>query len=177
MSSSDLSSAPDQSATQSRKAVCPYPDCEGILAGLSYCPTCRRSVTKCPNGHIMATDLGFCDTCGYDAKKESQRSIKFVISPEVSVRIIADAYRDAALANTNMRSATELLESLRVVVADGTDYHKTWDKLDESIGRTLDKRLRHVLLTLRQNFVAHVTDGEIARLQAGFASDPRGAWS
>ncbi len=159
---------------------CPYVDCNGTFAaGGSDCPTCRRAIAQCPNGHVMAAAEGFCDTCGYDAKADranSPVSIRFVLDPTALLELIADAYREAALASINMRSATELFENLRIELAEKSDYHKAWDKLDEYVGRTLDQRLRRVVVSARERFVRGVIDGEVARLGALFTSDQDRGW-
>jgi len=179
MSTTNTSSGANISGPQS-EVFCPYVDCKGKFApGRSDCPVCRRAIALCPNGHVMAAEIGFCDICGGNAKAdhiESTISRKFVLGPDVLLELIADAYREAALVGMNMRSATELLEALRTALAGESDYHKAWDKLDEYIARTLDQRLRQVVFRTRERFMQEVIEGEVSRLAALFMSDQKHNW-
>ena len=162
------------------KVPCPYADCTGYLARVeSECSLCRRAISHCPNGHLIAADYGFCDVCGYDENRDRADPIcltEFVLSGPLLLELIADAYHEAALANLNMRSATEVLEALKTSLAQESEYHKAWDKLDEHIGRTLDKRLRQVMMGARDRFAREVIAGEISRLEKISTTDPAQGW-
>lgn len=180
MSTPDNSPAASDSGSPA-KVPCPYPDCKGmVLPDRKFCALCRRPLARCPNGHVMAAELGFCDDCGYHAKTEeaeAQVSARFMLGPDALLELIADAYREAALASVNMRSATELLEVLRSALAAESNYHKAWDRLDEHIGRTLDKRLRQVLVGARERFVRQVIAGEVSRLSVALNGEQPDGWS
>ena len=68
----------------------------------------------------------------------------------VTVReVLADAYRDAALAGADMVQAVAILESLRVPLADGADVFSAWKVTGDAIGRGGPGPLRDVLVALR----------------------------
>ena len=180
MSSSDGSPLLTNTPTAQAEVLCPYPDCHGkFTTRHNRCPVCRRPIALCPNGHFIAANDPFCDVCGYDGKSnpvEPFVPLTFVLSPDILRELLADAYREAALAGLNMRSATERLEAVRTDLAQESDYHKAWDKLDEHIGRTLDKRLREVLVGARERLMREIIHGEISRLTTIISTNPEHGW-
>ena len=90
--------------------------------------------------------------------------------------LLADAYYEAALANTDMRKTTEALEAIRTAINEKLDYFPVWDALDRQIGKAEDKLIQQVLIKLRERFAQHVYETEIARLHKIFRKSPQEGW-
>jgi tetratricopeptide (TPR) repeat protein len=88
-------------------------------------------------------------------------------------RLLADAYYETALADTNMRKTTEALEVIRAAINEKLDYLLVWDALDRQIGKAEDKAVQAALVKLRERFAQDVYKSEIARLHKIFRKSPR----
>lgn len=164
----------------SQETLCPYVDCNNKFPiDLKDCPACLRPISRCPNGHMFAAMTGFCDYCGYDTSTATNTpadTTKVVLGPDDITELVADAYRAAAMSGANMRSATELLEGLRETLGQQSNYHEAWDKFDDHIARTLDKRLREIVLDAREAFIDRILNGEIACVSATLEVDQARGW-
>ena len=91
----------------------------------------------------------------------------FAVSAEQMKARIADAYRNAALSEVNMRQAVEGLEALRSSLAQASDCFDAFDTIDDQIGLSAaDERFLAVLSTMRQEYkraVASDVSAEIAQ--------------
>src|SRR4051812_17646084 len=83
---------------------------------------------------------------------------------------VADAYRDAALAQTDLRRATEAFEAVREAFAADPRGMDGWDVLDREIGRAEPKPLKNVLVELRGRLIPRLFALEVERLHA--VADP-----
>lgn len=92
------------------------------------------------------------------------------------IQVFADAYHEAALANAEMRNATEALEAIRSALLERQDSFRVWDKIDEQIGQAEVNCLQPVLITLRNRFERQLFKSEIARLHEVFRQDPQTGW-
>jgi tetratricopeptide (TPR) repeat protein len=92
------------------------------------------------------------------------------------VRLCADAYREAVLADVNMRTFAEALESVRTRLATGNMF-EGWDGIDEQIGNTQDDKLQKQLISFRAAFQSYHRTTEIERLTALFARDSEAGWT
>jgi tetratricopeptide (TPR) repeat protein len=71
--------------------------------------------------------------------------------PKEAAALIADAYREAFLAQADMRSATEALENIRNSTLTKNPF-TVWDEMDRQIGLAENNHFRPVLITLRDRF-------------------------
>jgi tetratricopeptide (TPR) repeat protein len=148
-----------------RKVRCPYPDCTGMVnSGSKFCPTCRRP--------LMGASV---INSGVDQSSQIAPSTEFE-QAEPLLSHIADAYRATVLANANMRSAMEVLESLRAQMLLGSDFYQVWDAMEAQIGMADPDTLQPVLVGLRNRFVDHVCSKVVARLQAAFERNIENGW-
>src|SRR5438132_14403269 len=90
--------------------------------------------------------------------------------------LIAETYREAALAMVNMRSATEAFESISETNSLGKNCFEVWDAIDDQIGKCEDAKLQHELINLRTRFENLVKTNEVARLQAAFTTNQDKSW-
>lgn len=93
-----------------------------------------------------------------------------------TIRQLPQAYCDAALANVNMRAATEVLETLRSRISQAESFYKVWDAFDEQIGLASDEGLQNVLSGLRDRFEQQICSSETNRLWDAFRQDPQAAY-
>jgi tetratricopeptide (TPR) repeat protein len=127
----------------------------------------------------MAQDEGFCIVCGYYTKSTESSGDKKTKSEEDAdnlPHLLADAYHVAALANVNMRNAAEVLEAIRLVLAEESNYFKAWNKIDDQIAQASESRLQRVLIGLRNRLEKQFISGEIARLSEVFKRDADEGW-
>jgi tetratricopeptide (TPR) repeat protein len=88
------------------------------------------------------------------------------IDSKVVCRLIADAYREASLADANMSRAVELLEGVRSAMPKMADCFDVFDALDEKVGLTTDDdQLCSVLQNLRTAYVDTVIAALTSELQ------------
>ncbi len=90
--------------------------------------------------------------------------------------LIAGAYYDTALTNTDMHHATEALETIRTALVNEPNYFKVWETIDHYIGQAEHVPFQKVLATLRTHFEQQIRDAEIARISKVFSKDPEAGW-
>lgn len=93
------------------------------------------------------------------------------------ISIIAESYRDAALAGINMRAATEAFETMRsAMLLDGNPLD-AWDTIDDQVNRSFEVRgLQPLLIDLREQWKKVIFDDEYERLDNLFENDPKNGW-
>jgi tetratricopeptide (TPR) repeat protein len=89
----------------------------------------------------------------------------------VLTRLVANAYRDAVLADANMHRAVEVLERIRAAASKAPDRFDTLDSLDEHIGSNTDDQINTILQQLRTQYLNEI-ETEIKAEAARYASDP-----
>jgi tetratricopeptide (TPR) repeat protein len=87
--------------------------------------------------------------------------------------LIADAYRAAALASVNMRSATAAIEHMRECINATVDLSSAFDRLTAIVNdAAAQDRLQAILGKLRTGLVERAISAELQRLQAKMRSEP-----
>ncbi len=175
------------------KVPCPYPDCSGmVIPGSKICVRCAGRLMQCPQGHVMAADIGFCHVCGYENISivkpvqpvaepllEPNSSVKvksILITSDEFIRLIAKAYYEAALGNASMRNAVDALEVIRTAIIDGQNHFEVWNVIDQCIGKVEDEQFQKILIKFRSGFVQQVLTNELFRLREAFRGNPEAGW-
>jgi tetratricopeptide (TPR) repeat protein len=91
--------------------------------------------------------------------------------------LIADAYREAALAGADMVKAVNALEATRRALVARRTGLRALGELDDQVGSADSPPLRRVLAELRKRIFELIRDEELARLREAFAEDPEAATS
>jgi tetratricopeptide (TPR) repeat protein len=91
-------------------------------------------------------------------------------------KLFADAYREAVLANIDMRAFAEALEPIRTRLSTGNMF-EACDAIDEQIGNAQDNQLQKQLIGFRAAFESYHQTAEIERLAASFARDSEAGWT
>jgi tetratricopeptide (TPR) repeat protein len=91
------------------------------------------------------------------------------------LRLIADAYRAAALEGANMRRATDALEAIRSSGSPDA-YFDVWDAIDQQIGLADEAALQRTLIGLRGRFADAVVAYELTRRRRALEADAEAGW-
>lgn len=90
-------------------------------------------------------------------------------------RIIADAYYEAAMAQVNMRNASDALEKIRSSILKDQVF-KILQTLDEQVGKSDTDRLQKILVELRHQFQQYVVKNTIEELHEFFDHNQEDGW-
>src|SRR5262245_14789268 len=145
------------------------------------CSTCKHEITPCPQcNRLMSRNVGRCAFCGYGITPTAEETPEkppsppdtprpgrsFAVTPQAPAQapvfifetsrseitpLLADAYRTAALRETDMMLVTRVLEQLRVAFSSERDALVIWDLLDMQVG-VATPTMRPVLMALRAWF-------------------------
>ena len=95
---------------------------------------------------------------------------------EQIISMVADAYHMAALANADMRAATQALEKSRTAILWGSDIFAAWDTIEAEVGRAEENRLQPALIRLRAQVQQLAVAAEITRLAEAFKRNQDTGW-
>ncbi|HMP13985.1 MAG TPA: tetratricopeptide repeat protein [Saprospiraceae bacterium] len=86
--------------------------------------------------------------------------------------LLANAYYRAAMSGAPMRTATETLEGLRVLLDGASSPYTVWRAMDRAQGQALEQpSLLDAVQEIRQGFIALLQDTLQERVRAAFAQD------
>ncbi len=92
----------------------------------------------------------------------AERRADMLPTQEALLAVLADLYRDAALAGADMRHAVEVLEPLRTLGAKQPDVFELWNELDVTMTVVVGEALEQIIGAAREQFIEVI--GEQARL-------------
>ncbi|HUF31208.1 MAG TPA: FHIPEP family type III secretion protein [Gemmatimonadaceae bacterium] len=99
-------------------------------------------------------------------------------APTLELRVLlADAYRDAALRETNMPAATRAFESIRATGAGEDGAYLAIHELRRQLGQASETRLVSVLIALAEAIMAARTLADVAAVRELMDHDPVEGWA
>jgi tetratricopeptide (TPR) repeat protein len=152
---------------------CPYAACSGrVRAGDRRCETCRRelltpaAVSSGSSQILTALRAGLTPSVGNRGSRRTD------LAP-----LIADVYRGASLANANMRSVADALESLRSEVAPEADVFSLWTQISGHIGRAGSADGQSALQALRERFIECAAADAVTSVGAAYERSAEDGWN
>lgn len=92
--------------------------------------------------------------------------------------LFAEAYFEAARAGAYMRTATEMLESLRALFEQNQDKYYIWRQVDKALGQVLDNEaLLGAIQLLKKGFIEQVYKLETEAIRADFVKSEAEGWA
>src|SRR6476661_4635983 len=89
--------------------------------------------------------------------------------------LIADTYKQASLANCDMKNAAESLEKIRYSMLKDDEF-KAWEQIDDQIGRADIHILQSILIIFRNRFEELLYSSFVDKLDKKFKHDAEAAW-
>lgn len=134
-----------------------------------------RGIPK-PSGEAAAVQSTAAAATDLRLDESKPVVVRFTASRPLVTEVIAEAYREAALADADMVATARKFEQVRAWFLTEQDGLKIWSLLEAEIGAAETSSVQPSLISLRAWFKEQLFSQQQQRLSELFESDPHNGW-